>query len=302
MGLFLALRNAGCWIETAMNVELVNVFTHQGSGGNPCPVVCHADGMSDAEMQSVARKNGHESGFVLTSDSGDFDWRFRYWVPNHEMEMCGHATVGALWLLSKKNALSSEHVRINTLSGAVSGFVYTETDGTSSIEITQPAGTVRALSKNAREALLRVLQIDESDLLDIPVQNAVTSRVKTLIPVRDVQRLKDIQPDFSKIEALRREIGSTGLYPYAQHEGADQLFDARQFPRSSGYPEDAATGIAATALTFDLINNGMVEHSSRLIRFMQGRAMGSLSEIHVRPGFAGDRVIGCTVGGAVTQA
>jgi predicted PhzF superfamily epimerase YddE/YHI9 len=38
----------------SMDVDLVNVFTQKGSGGKPCPVVCRADGMLDADMQSVA--------------------------------------------------------------------------------------------------------------------------------------------------------------------------------------------------------------------------------------------------------
>lgn len=124
--------------------------------------------------------------------------------------------------------------------------------------------------------------------------------MKTLVPIRDVARLNSLQPDFSRIEQLCSEIGSTGLYPYAPHDGSDQIFDARQFPRSSGYPEDAATGIAATALSFGLLRNGLVERSAQLIRVMQGRAMGQLSEIHVRLGMADDKAIGCTVGGAVS--
>jgi PhzF family phenazine biosynthesis protein len=288
--------------DRAMSVEIVRVFTHQGLGGNPCPIVCSADGMTDAQMQSVARDHGLESGFVLSSRSGEFDYRFRYWVPNHEMEMCGHATIGALWLLSMKKAVTSDQVRIRTLSGPIMGFVGSEADGSPAIEITQPAGAVRTLSETASEAVWKVLRIHRSDLLDLPIQNAATSRVKTVIPIRDVDRLNDLKPDFAQIEALCNEIGSTGLYPYAQHDDATQLFDARQFPRSSGYPEDAATGIAATALSFSLLSNDLVERSSKPIRIMQGRAMGRLSQIQVRLGFAGDRTIGCTVRGAVSQS
>ena len=78
------------------------------------------------------------------------------------------------------------------------------------------------------------------------------------------------------------------------------MFDARQFPKSSGYPEDAATGIAAAALAFGLLENGSVEASDRLIRVRQGRAMGRPSEIAVR--FRVDvagRVQGCWLGGNV---
>lgn len=285
-----------------MEAELLNVFTHQGAGGNPCPIVIQANGMSDGDMQSVARAHGHESGFVLPSDKAEFDYRFRYWVPNHEMEMCGHATVGALWLLAKKSLLSKEQVRIDTLSGAVLGFIERTSDGVPVVEITQPAGRVDSVGKEAREAILDVLGLDVSDLLDAPIQNAATSRVKTLVPICSVDRLNSLRPDFSRMEKLCTEIGSTGLYPYAAHSGSDQIFDARQFPRSSGYPEDAATGIAAAALSFGLLSNGLVERSSKLIRVMQGRAMGHLSEIHVRLGLAGERAIGCTVGGTVERA
>jgi len=142
-----------------MDVDLVNVFTHRGAGGNPCPLVCQADGMSDSDMQSVAQTHGHESGFVLTSDDDAFDYRFRYWVPNHEMEMCGHATVGALWLLASRGLLSADQVRRQTLSGTVSGFIEAGADGTLSIEITQPAGSVRDLGTEAREAVLNVLGV-----------------------------------------------------------------------------------------------------------------------------------------------
>jgi predicted PhzF superfamily epimerase YddE/YHI9 len=73
------------------------------------------------------------------------------------------------------------------------------------------------------------------------------------------------------------------LYPYAPSDPDEQVFDARQFPRSSGYPEDAATGIAAAALAFGLLKDGLVEQSpTRVIRVRQGRAMGRPSEIVLR--------------------
>ena len=77
-------------------IKLVNVFTHRGAGGNPCPVVIDARALPEQDMQAVAKHFGHESGFVLPAANGDADYIFRFWVPRHEMEMCGHATIGAL--------------------------------------------------------------------------------------------------------------------------------------------------------------------------------------------------------------
>jgi PhzF family phenazine biosynthesis protein len=284
-----------------MTVDFVNVLTCEGKGGNPCPVVCDARGMSDAEMQDVAQRYGHESGFVLPSADAESDYSFRFWVPRHEMEMCGHATIGALWLLAAKGRTAATQLRIATRSGAVTGFIARD-NGPISVEITQPAGRLHALGREESDAVLRVLRLSRSDLLDLPIQNAVTSRVKTLVPLGSLARLNGLEPDYGAIEALCAALGSTGLYPYAPHEGTAQLFEARQFPRSSGYPEDAATGIAAAALAFGLLENGLVAQDATPIRVLQGRAMGRLSRINLRLGFAGTRAIGCLLGGEVTPA
>lgn len=281
--------------------DLVNVFTYRGQGGNPCPIVADASALSADEMQAVAQRHGHESGFVLPAPSQDYDLAFRFWVPRHEMEMCGHATIGALWTLATTGALKAEQVRIDTRSGPVTGYVDLANPDDPAVEITQPAGKVVSLSRSAEEDVLATLRITRSDLLDLPLQNAVTSRVKTLIPMKSTSRLDALVSDMRDTEACCTRIGSTGLYPYAVDDHGARLFEARQFPRSSGYPEDAATGIAAAALAFGLLRNGLVEPDDRTIHIRQGRAMGRLSEIRVRLGFAAGRPIGCLLGGAVSR-
>jgi PhzF family phenazine biosynthesis protein len=283
-------------------IEVLNVFTLGGKGGNPCPIVTDAGRLTPVEMKEIAHRFGHESGFVLPPRNSDYDFTFRYWVPNHEMEMCGHATIGALWLLANQGRLSGrESLRIETLSGPVTGFVRSEADGPS-VQITQPLGKVVALDPEQEKDVLDTLKLERKDLLDVPLLNASTSRVKTLIPVRDPDRLNALKSDMSAVEAVCTRIGSTGLYPYAILDRPGRSFEARQFPRSSGYPEDAATGIAATALTFGLLREGLIDPDDREVRVIQGRAMGSPSEIRVRIGFAGTQPVGCLLGGTVTRA
>jgi PhzF family phenazine biosynthesis protein len=279
-------------------IKLVNVFTHMGAGGNPCPVVADASALLSEDMQGVARHFGHESGFVLPSAGSDADYIFRFWVPRHEMEMCGHATIGALWALATTGLLRAEQVRIDTRSGPVTGFVDIRSDDPY-IEITQPAGKVVDLTREEEELVLATLHISRADLIDLPIQNAVTSRVKTLIPMKDVERLNRLSSTMPTTERCCQSIGSTGLYPYAIIDQRKRCFEARQFPKSSGYPEDAATGIAAAALAFGLLKNGLVKADSERITVLQGREMNRLSEIGVRLGFAGARSIGCLLGGSV---
>lgn len=284
-------------------IHVVDVFAAGPRGGNPAPIVVDAAGMSDAQMQEVARRYGHESGFVLPPAAGPAcDFALRFWVPNHEMEMCGHATVGAVWLLDRLGRLPGDRLSIQTRSGRVEARIVERDSRGAHVEITQPAARIEALpgSAAAQAEILSVLRITANELAAAPIQNACTSRVKTLIPLKSPAALDALRPDFRRVEQVCAQIGSTGLYPYAVADAKARLFDARQFPKSSGYPEDAATGIAAAALAFGLLANSLVEADDRTIRVRQGRAMGCPSEIALRFRIDTDgRVCGCWLGGNV---
>lgn len=234
------------------------------------------------------------------------DYEFRFWVPNHEMSMCGHATVGAAWLLHRSGRLPHDRLNrlaVHTRSGRVEVRIDTDTStpDNAAVEISQPAGRIEPLpdAQRSRDDILDVLGITAAQLAPWPIQNACTSRVKTLIPLASPADLDALQPRFDRIESLCARIGSTGLYPYATFDADRQIFDARQFPRASGYPEDAATGIAASALSFGLLANGLVEASGRTITIRQGRAMKRPSQISVRFNVDDGRPNGCWLGGPV---
>jgi PhzF family phenazine biosynthesis protein len=281
-------------------VQVVNVFAAGPGGGNPAPIVLDAAGMSDRDMQAIALASGHESGFVLPPDPGSSDdFEFRFWVPNHEMSMCGHATIGAVWLLHHAGRISSDGVNIQTASGQVVARIDSADPAHVVVEISQPEGVVEPLPDpaNARAEICEVLGTTPAQLAELPVLNARTSRVKTLVPMRSVTALTALDPRFDQIEALCTRIGSTGLYPYAVKDQGTRRFDARQFPQSSGYREDPATGIAAAALAFGLVRSGIVERTADPIYISQGVAMGRPSIISVRFE-ATDSRGGCWIGGS----
>lgn len=281
-------------------IRVVHVFTAGPDGGNPAPIVLGAENMSDDAMRNVARSYGHESGFILPApENSDADLALRFWVPNHEMAMCGHATVGAIWLLDRLGLLPKDRVRIHTQSGVVEAVVANAGTKDAAVEVSQPSGQVETLdSVTLRTDLASVLGTPVTTFADKPIQNARTSRVKTLIPVCSVEALDRLTPDLSRVAAICDRMGSTGLYPYAINPEPG-VVDARQFPQSSGYPEDAATGIAAAALAFGLLKTGSIPSASSPLRVRQGRAMGRPSEITVRFEHKGTAITGCWIGGVV---
>ena len=257
----------------AGEAALLRVFVDPSvprAGGNPVPLVLDARGMSDADMQALAAHHGHESAFVLPPDTPDHLCRLRFFVPGHEMEMCGHATVGTLWALRQWGRWNTPRARVQTQSGSVE-VAWDEARGWG--WISQPAVTLEALSSEHGEAIAEVLRMGSP----VPAINASTSRVKTLIRMPDAAALDALSPDFGAMRDICERIGSTGLYPYAV--SGDGVF-ARQFPKASGYPEDAATGIAAAALWGYLDSVGAIP-GDRICTVYQGRAMGSPSAIQL---------------------
>lgn len=282
-------------------VSLVSVFPAADNGGNPAPIVLDADAMSAEDMRRVAAHYGHESAFVMAPEDSGNDWRFRFFVPNHEMEMCGHATLGSLWVLRREGRWDGKPVRIKTLSGIVEGRVAADGEH---IEVSQPAGrTEPIIDASAIAAICAALRISPDDIALEGICNAATSRVKTLVPLRNVAQLQALRPDFATMLATCDAIGSTGLYPCAREDVGDgkslPILQARQFPRSSGYPEDAATGIAAAALLYGARRFGWLRPGERGVVVRQGVAMGHPSAITVTLRDTLDAAAGCWISGDV---
>ncbi|TLD33007.1 hypothetical protein PspLS_00979 [Pyricularia sp. CBS 133598] len=257
-------------------VHLVSVFTASDSpdtGGNLLPVVLDASALSEEDMRRIAREYEHEASFLIplseaSSESQKVDYQLRFFVPEHEMEMCGHATVGTTWLLGELGILSDDQTEVcyTTKSGLVRARRHKQ-EGDILVEVSQPQGWARPVQDEAlRQEIAAVLGESGSEKIDTgSIQNACTSRAKTMVLMRDPAALDALKPDFSRMQALCEKLGSTGLYPYALHSDDSSsnsstldgslVVHARQFPKASGYPEDAATGIAAAALSFALLEN-----------------------------------------------
>ncbi|GIQ70999.1 hypothetical protein XYCOK13_38230 [Xylanibacillus composti] len=75
-----------------------DAFSSVANKGNPAGVVLHADYLDDESMQSIAKAVGfNETVFVVRSDKADY--RLRYFTPGHEINLCGHATIGSMFCL-----------------------------------------------------------------------------------------------------------------------------------------------------------------------------------------------------------
>ena len=277
------MKNFNEILDDSPEVVAVDVFVNGPGGGNPVPFVRDARGMTAEAMQAVARHHGHESAFLVPPTTPEADLSLRYFVPNHEMEMCGHATVGALWVLRQRGDWTTRTARVQTLSGIVD-IVWD--DDRQRVWISQPPCVVSEVEAQARTRIMQALSLAPDGHA---IVNASTSRVKTLVCMPDRRTLDALAPHGDAVRAACESANSTGLYPYTNDAGR---ISARQFPRGSGYLEDAATGIAAAALWGHLAGASEVPigtpRAPHLTTIYQGEAMGRPSAIELLPRFDPD--------------
>lgn len=265
-----------------MDISIVEttVFALTKNGGNPCPVVLNADDLSAQQMKSIAKAQGIEVGFITASEYDDCDFQFRYFVPNNEMEMCVHATIACATVLVQQHKVHKNKLLIETLAGKILLVIH-KNNGRIVIEVEQLLPKIATVNPIKAE-VANVLNINIEDIDDFPIKSISTSRYKTLVKLKSNDVLQALRPDFEKLWKLCDQYQSTGFYPFTQSTHKKNAFSARQFPNNTGYNEDPATGVAASALGIYLELFDLVNVQGDNIYITQGEAIKRHSEIMVK--------------------
>ncbi|MDH3252028.1 MAG: PhzF family phenazine biosynthesis isomerase, partial [Ignavibacteria bacterium] len=106
-------------------IRQVDAFTDVPHTGNPAGVVTRADGLTDVQMQSIAREMAlSETVFVLSPTLPSADLRIRWFTPKCEVRLCGHATIAAFHALAEDgmsgmDRVGSHRFTVETLSGVL---------------------------------------------------------------------------------------------------------------------------------------------------------------------------------------
>lgn len=256
------------------------VFEEKAGGGNPCPVTLNADELTAEEMQAMTKEFGEESAFLMRPTRPGCDVKARYFVPLHEMEMCIHATIGSATVLIEKGLFTTSPIIYETFYGPVR-IDWERKNGSIEVSVAQFLPKYQEVNPS-KEEICKALRIRPEDIADHPIQSVATSRFKLIIPLMSKRTVYSLQPDFEYLWALCDKYETTGFYPYAQDlEHGQPVFFARQFPRRAGYPEDPATGVAASALSAYLTNYKIlpIVEGWNSFTIKQGEAMGKPSVI-----------------------
>lgn len=257
------------------------VFQYKPGGGNPCPITVEADDLSAEQMQKMAYDFQQESAFLMKPVTPGCDVKARYFVPLHEMEMCVHATVASTMVLVDQGFIDHSPILFDSHYGPMPVF-WERKNGKILVQVEQMPPRFQA-KRPTDEELCQVLGIPQEALGKGPVESVATSRLKLIIPLAAPYWVDHVQPDFPALWKLCDDCQTTGFYIFAPQstEPGNIAFHARQFPDKSGYNEDPATGVAASALGAYLVQHRMipVQEGWNHCVIYQGEAMGRPSII-----------------------
>ncbi len=268
------------------NLYQVDSFTKEKFTGNPAGVISNADGLTDYEMQKIARElNNSETAFIFTSNSSEYDVQVRFFTPISEVPICGHATIAAHYVRAIENELETSRIYHKTGAGILPVDIIKENDDYKIIMTQGKIEFGEIIDGINKEELLKALKIKESDLLDdYKIQIVSTGHSKVMIGIKSIETLNTLQPDYSTLSKLSEVIKCNGYYIFTtDSKESDILIHGRMFAPSIGINEDPVTGNANGPLGAYLVHYNLVKHNNSLFRFKakQGEAINRPGIIEV---------------------
>jgi PhzF family phenazine biosynthesis protein len=204
----------------------VDAFATRVFTGNPAAVVPLDRWLPDATLQSIATENNLSETAFFTGEKGYFN--IRWMTPSDEIDLCGHATLAAAWVVFNEIEKGRAEVHFRSKSGL--------------LRVTADDGDRLALDFPSRPP-------EPADGALAALADALGARPKGVLAARDYlvefeaeDEVRSLKPDMARVAALDR-MGVIATAP-----GRDCDFVSRFFAPAVGIPEDPVTGSAHCTL------------------------------------------------------
>jgi trans-2,3-dihydro-3-hydroxyanthranilate isomerase len=281
----------------------VDVFTETRFGGNPLAVFPDARGLTDAQMQAIAKEfNLSETTFVLPPDNPMHHARVRIFTPAVELPFAGHPNVGTAFVLARQDDNPPEHYTFEEPAGLVRVHLLRGPDRSiTGARVSAPTPLALGLQVPV-DVVAACASLTDADIV-VTAHRPIAASVGTevvIAEVADSATLSRASPDIGAFKAAAARLPGMqlrfALHLYART--ADGL-RARMFAPLSGVLEDPATGSANAALAALLVSLEPGADVDRHYRIEQGAEMGRPSLLLAGARKQGGRVTATVAGGCV---
>ncbi|MGM0920561.1 MAG: PhzF family phenazine biosynthesis isomerase [Bacillota bacterium] len=228
-----------------VSVKHIDAFSSIPEKGNPAGVVLNGEDYTEEQMLAIAEKVGfNETAFVVSSDVADF--RIRYFTPGHEMNLCGHATMGTVYALRMNGLLEQSHFTIETNAGVLPIHIHNENN---QLLITMQHAKPQFQSfSGSKSDLAASIGLREEDLHSkYPIVYGCTGIWTLIVPIKELASFDKMNPVTENFPSVLKEMPKASLHPICFEVRDDENdMHARHFSSPySGTIEDAVTGTAS---------------------------------------------------------
>lgn len=201
-------------------------FTTRRFSGNPAAVMLLEDYPSDDLLVAIAAENNLAETALLVRQ--DPDYRIRWFTPETEVPLCGHATLASAAVVMERLEPARQRITFHSLSGPLH---------------VRRAGSVYVMNFPARRADRVPAPPALADGLGIRPIEVLADAFNYTAVLTDARAVRQLTPDIAAIARLDRD----GLIVTAPgDEGYDCV--SRYFAPAKGIPEDPVTGGAHCTL------------------------------------------------------
>jgi trans-2,3-dihydro-3-hydroxyanthranilate isomerase len=275
-----------------------DVFSSKPLEGNSLAVFSDARGLSDNEMQALAKEmNLSETTFIFPRESAverERGVRVRIFTVEEELPFAGHPTLGTAFALRGASATKEIVLELNVGKVPVR---FEDSSEPTFGEMTQ-VDPVFGMEHD-RETVARAMGLNVSDFdAKFPIQTVSTGVAFTIVPLKSLAVIQNLRVDAHKASEYLENTGGKFMY-FVARETVDPA--AGLHARMIFYNgEDPATGSAAGCTAAWMVQNGVFEPDKRIL-IEQGVEMLRPSRIFVRASRQDNRIVNVRVGGNAVE-
>ena len=276
-------------------VHIIHAFTKSGKGGNPAGIVLNSEELSKTVMKNIAKEVGlSETAFVQKSKIADY--KVRFFTPEEEVDLCGHATIAVFYLLRHKKTIKSGRYTQETKAGIIN----LEVTKNNTIFMTQKLP--KFYDKLKKKEIADSLNISTDLISDkLPIQIVSTGLRDILVPIESLKSLHKIKPNFDKVSKISKKHNVVGYHLFSLETKFNSTAHCRNFAPLHGIPEESATGTSNGALSCYLFKHEVLPTNKiKNLVLEQGYSMNLPSEIIVNLKLQKDKISEVKVGGTAS--
>jgi trans-2,3-dihydro-3-hydroxyanthranilate isomerase len=274
-----------------------DVFTRTALEGNQVAVITDARGLSDAEMQALARETKFsETTFVIPRDPAlerERGVKVRIFTVEEELPFAGHPTLGTAYVL--RGSSGANEIALDLAVGRIP-VAFSQRDGAVFGEMTQRDPQFGQLHDPAEVARFTGLEITDLDT-DLPVETVTTGNAFAIVPVRSLAAIRELSVEWRRAAEYLKNTDATFFYFVTRDTGSAARLHARMIFYGG---EDPATGSAAGPAAAWMVKHGVAK-SGEQVMIEQGVEARRPSQIFVRANRTDAGIRDVRVGGYVVE-